>query len=423
MPIIWGHLVILFWLSFFVTLPGRAAPLPGPAVGQANVDPNYYRYDATAPFTTTVVPDGTWGGVTRLRVTYPSPVVTPFPVNNIVTAYLFQPSGPGAHPAVVVLHEWLPVNLNNEFNVAAALAKAQIAALVIVQPYSLNRRPMPRDPSAELLTGNVPQMVAGIRQCVLDTRRGLDWLSTRPDIDANRLGVSGISIGGIIAPLVAGVDHRIKAVVAIDGGADVADIVWSSPFLRGLHPEMLQRGYTRTSLRAALAPIESSNWLHGFDPKNGLLFNGRYDVFVTPYHAKELSKAMGGAPIIWLNTGHYGLAFSTKPLYNTGVQFLYSRFTPGSTQFTPPDTLVSHTLKAGLLVGGHEGIYVSPAIAYQILDFDRAGRYSLDGQLTLHGLSGALSARVTGTSSIGLEMPIFHGAVKPKPYLLLHIVL
>ena len=423
MSLSWCRLVILLWLGFSTILPGSTAPLPSPAVGQATVDPHYYQYDATALFATNVVPDGTWEGVTRLRVTYPSPVVTLFPVNNIVTAYLFQPSEPGPHPAVIVLHEWLPVNLNNEFNVAAALAKAQIAALVIVQPYSLNRRPMPRDPRGELLTGNVPQMVAGIRQCVLDTRRGLDWLSTRSDIDAGRMGISGISIGGIIAPLVAGVDHRVKAVVAIDGGADVADIVWSSPFLRGLHPEMVQRGYTRTSLRAALAPIESSNWLHGFDPKNGLLFNGRYDVFVTPYHAKELSKAMGGAPIIWLNTGHYGLAFSLKPLYSTGVRFLYSRFSPGTGSFVPPDTLVSHTLKAGFLVGGHEGIYVSPAIAYQIINFDRAGRYSLDGQLSLHGLSGALSARVTTTSSVGLEMPIFHGAVKPKPYLLLHIVL
>ncbi len=369
------------------------------------------------------MPDGSWDGVPRLRVTYPSPVVTPFPVNNLVTAYLFLPNGPGPHPAVIVLHEWLPVNLVDEFNVGAALAKGGIAALVMVEPYSLNRRPQPRAPNGELLTSDVPQMVAGIRQCVLDVRRGMDWLSTRPDIDATKLGVSGISIGGIIAPLVAGVDHRVKAFVAIDGGADVADIVWSSPFLRGLHPGLLQRGYTRASLRAAMAPIESTNWLHGYDPRNAILFNGRYDVFVTPYHPKVLSADLGGAPIVWLNTGHYGLAFSLKPLDASGVGFLRARFGMSAAPFTPPDTLPSRTIKFGLLVGGHEGIYVSPDLAYQVLDFDRVGRYSLDGQLTLHGLSGALSARLTTTSSVGLEMPIFHGAVKPKPFLLLHIVL
>lgn len=409
------RLTLFLWLSLLAITPGIAAP------AQTHVDPDFYRYDSTTPFTATVVPDDAWEGVSRLRVTYPSPVVSPFPANNLVTAYLFTPSSPGPHPAVIVLHEWLPVNLNDEFNVAAALAKGGIAALVMVEPYSLNRRPRPHVPSGELLTSDVPQMVAGIRQCVLDVRRGMDWLSSRPDIDASRLGVAGISLGGIIAPLVAGVDHRAKIVIAIDGGADVADIVWSSPFLSGLHPGLLRQGYTRQSLRAALSPIESSNWLQGFDPKNGLLFNGRYDIFVTPSHAKALSKAMGGAPIVWLNTGHYGLAFSLKPLYQAGVQFLRSRFTPGAAPFTPPDTLVSRTIKIGLLVGGQEG--VSPALATQVLDFDRAGRYSLDAQLTLHGLAGALSARLTTTSSVGLELPLFHGPVRPKPYLLLHIVL
>ena len=105
-----------------------------------------------------------------------------------------------------------------------------------------------------------------------------------------------------------------------------------------------------------------------------------------------------------------------KPMYG-----LMPNGTKGAQPFTPPDTLASHTVKLGFLLGGHEG--ASPAIAYQILDFDRAGRYSLDGQVTLHGLAGALSARLTTTSSVGIELPVFHGPVKPKPFLLLHVVL
>lgn len=368
-----------------------------------------------------MTPDGKWEGITRQRVTYPSPVTTPFPADNLVTAYLFEPSGPGPFPAMLILHEWLPVNLNDEFNIAAALAKSGIASLVMVEPYSLNRRPMPRDPRAELVNPNVSLMVAGFQQCIIDARRGLDWLSTQPEIDPNHLGSSGISLGGILAPLLAGADSRIKAVVAIDGGADVADLVWSSPFMRGLHPGLLRNGYTQASVRAAMANVESSNWLHGFDPKNGLLFNGRYDVFVKPEQAEELSQAMGGAKIVWLNTGHYGLIFSLKPLFQVGDDFLHARFTPGAKPFTPPDTLASRTIKVGLLLGGHEGL--SPAIAYQVLNFDRAGRYSFDGQITLHGLAGALSARLTNVSSVGIELPLLHGPIKPKPFLLLHIVL
>jgi hypothetical protein len=413
-------LLVSFCLAtaVYATPQDKALDIP---VGQAQVDPNYYQYDSTAPFSSTVTPDGTDQGVTRLRVTYPSPVVTPFAANNTVTAFLFQPNTPGPHPVVLILHEWLPPNLKDESNVAVALAKAGITAFIVEEPYSLDRRPVPHVPSAELLTPDVPAMVANVRQCVLDSRRGLDWLSQRPDIDSNRIAVSGISLGAVICSLVAGVDHRVKAVVSIDGGADVADLIWSSPFLRGLHPGIVQAGYTRLSLRAAMAPVESSNWLHGFDPKNGLLFNGRYDVFIKPENAEMLSKALGGSHIVWLNTGHYGLAFSVKPLYESGVKFLYSRFYPNSPPYTPPDTLTSQTIKFGMLFGGHEGI--SPDLAYQILNFDQAGRYSLDGQLTLHGLSGGLSARLTTVTSVGLELPVFHGAVKPKPYLLLSVTL
>ncbi len=399
----------------------RAQSLSYSSTPAAGVDPHFYDYDSRAPFPVTQTPDGQINGVSVTRVTFPSPVVTPYAANNMVVAFLFQPSGPGPHPAMVVLHEWLPVNLNDEFSIGATLAKAQIAALVMEEPYSLDRRPLPHVPEAELLSGNVPQMLAGLRQCVLDARRALDWLSAQPDIDANRMGISGISLGGILAPLVAGVDHRARVVVAIDGGADVADIVWSSPFLRGLKPGILASGYTRQSLHAELAPVESSLWLGGFNPQNAVLFNGRYDVFVTPDHARKLSKALGGAPIVWLNTGHYGLALSLKTLDETGVKFVQSRFGGNPTAYTPPSTIPSHTVKAGLLLGGHEG--VSPALAYQVLNFDPAGRFSLDGQLTLHGLSGALSARLTTTSSVGLEMPLFHGPAKPQPFILLHIVL
>lgn len=411
-PLARALLCVLLCLS----LRPSAAQTDGP-----RPDPNYYNYDAQAPFTAEDTPFKTMKGIRVRKITYPSPVVTPFPANNTVTAYLFLPDGPGPHPAMIVLHEWLPVNLKNEFVVAEELAHAQIASLVIVQPFSLNRRPVPHVPQGELLTGNVPQMLQGIRQCVLDIRRGVDWLSQRPDIDPRKFGITGISIGGIIGPLAAGVDRRLHYIVPIDGGGDVADLVWSSPFLKGFKPELLRRGYTRQSLKAALLPIEPTAWLQGFDPQNALLFNGRYDIFVKPDQARLLARAMGGAPLVWLNTGHYGLAFSMKRLDALGIAFLKSRFFADAPPFHAPASLPSRTVKLGFLLGGHEGL--SPAIAVQVFNFDKEGRFSLDGNLTFHGLAVGLSARVNRTSSLGLEFPLFHRESKPRPYVLLHFVL
>ena len=258
-------------------------------------------------------------------------------------------------------------------------------------------------------------MLGAVHQAVLDARRALDWLSARPDIDPRRMGVAGISLGGIFAPLIAGVDHRAKVVVTIVGGADVSDIIFDSPITYGLQPGFHYHGVTYDSLKRDLAPVEPANWLHGFDPHNALLFNGRYDVFISPKQAHHLSEALGGAPIVWTNTGHYGTVFAEKEIETVGVRFLRSRFGLDPAPFKPPTTLVAPTIKIGLLVGGHEG--ASPAIAYQVLNFDKAGRFSIDGQVTLHGLAIAPSVSLDESNSLGFEFPLLHGRPKPNCFI------
>ena len=78
-------------------------------------------------------------------------------------------------------------------------------------------------------------------------------------------------------------------------------------------------------------------------------------------------------------------------------------------------------MKFGLLFGGREGI--SPALAYQAVTFGPEDRLSLDGQLTLHGLSVAPSVRLDESNSLGLEFPLLHGHSRPRLFYLFHFVL
>ena len=386
-----------------------ASPPPAP------VDKHFYDYDAAAPFAVTQVPDkeamAEVGGDIRVtRVTYPSPVVTPYPANNSVTAFLFQPNTPGPHPVMLVEHEWLPVKLTNEFVLCATLARAGVAAFLVVQPYSYNRRVTPRVEDVELLSGSDAQTVAAVRQAVLDNRRALDWLQTRPDIDPAKMGVAGISLGGILAPLIAGVDHRARVLVTIVGGGDVSDLVYDSFITYGLRPSLLYHGVTFDSIKCDYVNIEPTNWLSGFDPRNAILFNGRFDVFVNPQMAHHLANALGGAPIVWIPTGHYGTVFATKKIEAIGAEFVRSRFGLSAAPFTAPKTLSAPTIKLGLLFGGQEG--VSPLAAYQLITVGPGARYSVDGQATLHGLAIAPSFRIDESNSLGLEVPLLHG--KPR---------
>jgi dipeptidyl aminopeptidase/acylaminoacyl peptidase len=64
-----------------------------------------------------------------------------------------------------------------------------------------------------------------------DLRAGLTYLETRPEIDATRLGLVGVSYGGGHATFVNGIDARVRAGVSISGVGD------GPSFLRSMRRE------------------------------------------------------------------------------------------------------------------------------------------------------------------------------------------
>ncbi len=402
------------------------APPPAQVAPPPTVDPQFYDYDSAAPYPVTEAPypgtaEDKMSGVTITKLTFPSVVSSPYAVNNTVTAYLFVPSGPAPRPAMVVLHEWNPSSPEGIFRLCRAIAAANVTALMIVEPYSLNRHPQAVREGAEagdaqILSGNVPRMVNALRQAVLDSRRGLDYLSSRPDVDPARLGVAGISLGGVLSGLVAGADPRVKVAITIVGGADFARGFWNGLLTRPYRAQIKRDGYTYQTYSDAMAPVDAANWLpqRRFDPENALMINGHYDLVIRPEQGKALARDFGGTSIVWLNSGHYGALFSAKPAVDLGVRFLRARFFGEAAQFQRPDHLPSRTIKGGLLFGGQEGI--SPVLAASLINLDGPGRYTVDGMLTLHGVSLAAQARIGLIFGVGVQFPLLHGKIKPRPF-------
>ncbi|KAE8379708.1 Alpha/Beta hydrolase protein [Aspergillus bertholletiae] len=64
----------------------------------------------------------------------------------------------------------------------------------------------------------------------------VDWLRTRDDVDVDRIALEGVSFGGQLAPLAATREHRLAALVAIDGMLDLqaSTLQKFSPQLRQL---------------------------------------------------------------------------------------------------------------------------------------------------------------------------------------------
>ena len=77
----------------------------------------------------------------------------------------------------------------------------------------------PRFIRPEFLTTVVfESLMSFIPQWVNDLRRTIDYLETRSDIKADRIGYYGVSWGGQIAAMALAIEPRIKAAVLNTGG-------------------------------------------------------------------------------------------------------------------------------------------------------------------------------------------------------------
>ena len=85
---------------------------------------------------------------------------------------------------------------------------------------------------------------------LLDTMRGIDWLCTREDIDHERIGVAGNSLGGATASWMAALEPRLK--LAIVSGWAYSDVGLRSKYCTKV-PNQRMREFLRWSEYAALA--------------------------------------------------------------------------------------------------------------------------------------------------------------------------
>jgi dienelactone hydrolase len=151
-----------------------------------------------------------------------------------------------------------------------------------------------------------------MRRSVVNIRRTLDWISRRPDVDGERIGLVGISLGAIGGSIVAAVEPRIKRSILIMGGGDLAEIFWRSregPVrawrsnhrrrwevhdVEGFRAEF-EKGYRSDPL--LFAP--------SVDARTVLQFIARYDDRVPTENQWRLWEALGRPTAYAVPTGHY----------------------------------------------------------------------------------------------------------------------
>jgi dienelactone hydrolase len=253
-------------------------------------------------------------------VRFPSPVTTPDPENNTVHAEYFRPEGPGRRPAVVVLHI-LGADFALSRYLAARLADRGVAALFVKLPYYGERRPPGPGPAKRFLSTDIDRSVTAMRQGVCDVRRAAAWLACRPEVDPAKLGVTGISLGGIVSSLAAAADPTLNRAALLLAGGGLADILWEMPEGRAAKALWTAAGRTKADLATLTAPFDPLTYAHRLKGKRLLMLAGNVDEVIPPSAARALWEAAGRPTIRWLDCGHYSAAGFLLPAVRETVEF------------------------------------------------------------------------------------------------------
>ncbi|MCP3144714.1 prolyl oligopeptidase family serine peptidase [Pyxidicoccus xibeiensis] len=218
--------VLLLALAF--ALPALAAE---PSAAQVEAQLAELRkvtaYDAKAPLDVKTVRTQKRGEATVTELTYASPK------GGLVPAYLVTPPGPGPFAAVVFLH-WGQGTRNEFLDEALALSRAGVVSLLVDAPHV---RPAPWTRPV-----NGPRVHDAFVQAVVDLRRGVDLLTARPEVDGQRVGYVGHSLGGTVGGAFVGAEPRLRAAVFMAGIGD-----YSASILKeeGLTEKFRREGFTQ----------------------------------------------------------------------------------------------------------------------------------------------------------------------------------
>lgn len=255
--------------------------------------------------------------VRRLELTLPT---RPSGSNNVIDLDCFLPRRVKSPWPVVVVTPISGGQYELESHAARYFARNGMAAIVIHRPESDRRMT------------NGAQINALLKRSVQNDLRTVDWLVTRPEFDAQRIVVFGVSLGAIQGTMFVAADPRLRAAALGLTGGDIADILAHSQeksynkrraaLLREQHVtlEELQRQF------AAAITCEPLRFAPYVPREKVMLVLAVFDHVVPAKNGRELRNAMGKPETLFILAGHFTAILYLPYIELQAWEFYHERF-------------------------------------------------------------------------------------------------
>ncbi len=151
-----------------------------------------------------------------------------------------------------------------------------------------------------------------LKQIVIDHMQAIDFIEKQKEfVDASKIGVFGVSMGGIKAALISALDSRVKASVLCLAGGDLPYILTRSSekgIKKRVEKILREKNITLDQLYKLLKEIitcDPIKYAEYIDSENTLMVLAGFDTVVPFKKGIELRNKIGKPETIVLPAGHY----------------------------------------------------------------------------------------------------------------------
>jgi dienelactone hydrolase len=142
-------------------------------------------------------------------------------------------------------------------------------------------------------------------QLIIDLRRAIDLLMARPDVDPGRIAYLGVSYGGAMGGMLAGIEHRLQACVLVVGDGGLVTHV-TNPENLTMSPDEFSEEYD--AWIDAMWSIEPIHYVNHASPTALLFQNAVRDQYVNVEDAiRYHGVASEPKHVIWYDSEHWPL--------------------------------------------------------------------------------------------------------------------
>jgi dienelactone hydrolase len=154
-------------------------------------------------------------------------------------------------------------------------------------------------PTPEIFLSYINEMADRVVSTVIDIRRLVDWAETRPEIDRDRIALTGFSLGAMVASLALSNEPRLTAGILVVGGASPQEAFATCGGSAGAMRQMITERFKwsaaqfRNSLERPLSRIDPARFAGKVDARRVLIIEAGEDSCLSQASRQKFWEAMG----------------------------------------------------------------------------------------------------------------------------------